>query len=130
MATKTRKVRMKLAKANEREIANLCNILNDIEQLADDLNKYGFESVDFSEYQVLKRVNNCDPEEMLLKLCREIKSTYWQKILFNCETLLENCADPDSTTLEFNAEILKGFRLIELSENPEYKHLFDQLPKD
>lgn len=65
-------------------------------------------------------------EDDLEVLCHKIASNRFQKILFNCEVLLDNCVDENSDVLDFNPTIKAGFEAIELLKDVSTKIDNDQ----
>lgn len=111
---------LKLAKTSEKEINSLFDILNEIEGIHKyQLNSFEFEDIDFEEYEIMKTFDSTTAEAFLLDLFRYLSSIHFQRILFNCQTLLENCADPNESTLEFNSDIKEGLKLLEEKREKE-----------
>lgn len=108
---------MKLAKASYEEIDSLLAVLSDIERLSKELEYQYLNSIDFSDYQVIGKFDKGDTEQFLHDILKHIANIHFQRILFNLTTLLENCADPDSKTLEFSPKIKAAFELLEKQYN-------------
>lgn len=104
---------MKLAKTNHEEIDDLFNILNEIEWLHKELKQTDFDDVDFSDFDVLRTFNRHNTDVFLTDLVNRLSSIHFQRILWNCRTLLDNCADPNLSTLDFNPDIKAGLDLLE-----------------
>lgn len=113
---------MKLAKTNEKEIDSLMDVLNEIEQI----NKHmEYDGEYWEEFK-----NELDSEKESFPICCELASCckskdqfyrlvfnhlsgiHFQRILWNCSTMLENCADPNSDHLDFKPEIKAGLELL------------------
>ena len=113
---------MKLAKTNEGEIAKLSAVLNELEQITQHCNHEDYE--DFkSEIQgdeeffpvSAKYVKEHDSfQSFWMTMMRHLCSIHFQRILWNCSSLLENCADPNMSHLDFKPDIKKGLELLEL----------------
>lgn len=106
---------MKLSKSTESEIDRIVDILNEFESLREHLSFSNLEDVDHSEFEILN-FKNKDSEETLEYILKLIDSSKIRKALFNLSTLLENCADPECDTLEFNKDITRGLELLELEK--------------
>ena len=119
MPTKTH--HMKLAKTNQKEIDSLLDILNELESIR----KYHYvheyddmiDEIDENKesFPILSGItDNKDlPQEFWMKVINQLTSIHFQRILLNCMTLIENCADPDKSHLDFNPDIKKGLELLE-----------------
>lgn len=107
---------MKLAKTNQAEMESLLNLLNEVEWLHKELTLADFDQIDFSEHEILKKFDNSNAEAFLNDLVRNIASIYFQRIIWNAMTLIDNCTDPDLSHLDFNKEIKAGLELLEKSK--------------
>jgi hypothetical protein len=106
---------MKVAKTNQEEISRLNSLLNEIEWMSKDFRSGNdFSDLDWEGYERLKELPKDDAEEFLKVLCHKIAGNHFQRILFNCSTLLDNCADENQATLDFNPKIKAGFEAIDL----------------
>lgn len=116
---------MKVAKTNVEEILSLHRVLNEVEMLHKELKRYDFCAVDWDDYEVLKdfgvneESGERDPEVFIEDLVRHLSNIHFQRILFNCEVLLNNCADPDQDVLDWNPDIKKGLELLGAWTNEE-----------
>lgn len=108
---------MKLAKTNHEEIDQLFNALNEVEWLSKALKNQEFEDVDFSEYEIMGKFDKTSPEAFLNDLTHHLSAIHFQRILWNCRTLLDNCADPELSHLDFNSNIKAGLELLEKSKD-------------
>lgn len=106
---------LKLSKSTEKEIDRLYNILNEIDQLKDELSYKNWYSIDKTEFEILY-IKNKNEEEALEHILKLISESPLRKALFNLSTLLENYADPECDTLEFNKDISRGLELLELEK--------------
>ena len=106
--------KMKLAKSQPNEIQHIKNFLKECGWLKDELKHTKLEDVDFSEFELLKDFNQKDASEFLFSVVNEIKSLYYEKAMWNLETLLDNCADKSLDYLDFNSNIKAGQEAIEL----------------
>ncbi len=111
MATKG----IKLSKSTEKEIDRIYDLLNDLNRLKEDIVYKNWDNIDKSEYEVLN-IKDKDPEEALEYILKFIDGASIRKAIFNLSTLLENCADPECDTLEFNKDIKRGLELLELEK--------------
>lgn len=122
MATKT--VGMKLAITSEEEILSLLRILNELESLWKyDLQQSYLKDIDLSEYEILKGFDKSDPEEFLSDLLKYLYEIHHSRILWNCDTMLKNCADLELDHLDFNPDIKRGLELVELEKENRLKIL-------
>lgn len=104
---------LKVAKTNDEEISRLHSLLNEIEWLSKEFRSGNdFSDIDWGDYEQLSKLPN-DIEEFLKVLCHTIAGNHFQRILFNCSTLLDNCADTNLDYLEFNPDIKAGLELLE-----------------
>lgn len=103
---------MKLAKTSHEEIDTLFNVLNEVGWLHKELKHTDFEDIDFSEFEILSKFDK-NPEDFLKELVRHLASINFQRIIWNCRTLLDNCADPNLSHLDFSPEIKAGLELLE-----------------
>lgn len=109
---------MKVGKTNPKEIATLFKVLNELEWLHKELMHFDFEGIEWNNYEVLSKFGQNGPDEerdlqrFIEDLAAHVSGIHFQRILTNCETLLDNCADPDQRTLEFNADIREGLEML------------------
>lgn len=104
---------LRLAKTSEKEIDSLFAILNEAERLSNELKNNFLEDIDFSEFETMQYFDRENTEQFLTDFVKHLSSIHFQRILFNCQTLLDNCADPDLDTLDFNKDIKRGLELLE-----------------
>jgi hypothetical protein len=110
---------MKVTKTNTKEIQRLFKVLNEMEWLHKELQHSFIGSVEWDEFEVLSKMGRrneageIDLESFLTDLVAYTSRIHFQRILTNLETLLDNCADPDQKTLEFNPNIAKGLELLQ-----------------
>lgn len=121
---------MKVAKTSTEEILSLLRPLNELEWLHKELQRKDFENVEWEDYEILGTMGTNasrgldlaterDPVFFIEDLVRHLSKIHFQRILLNCDTLLNHCADPDAETLEFNADIKKGLELLREWVNAE-----------
>lgn len=118
--------KMKVAKTNTDEILSLMRLLNEVEMLHKDLRLYNLDSIEWDEYDELSKMGQCDDdgefnaERFVEDLARAFSNIHFQRILMNCDVLLQHCAHPDETTLEYNPNIAKGLELLQawVNEKP------------
>jgi hypothetical protein len=115
---------MKVTKTNTKEIQSLHKVLNELEWLHKEMQHTLFEDVDWSDFEVLSKLGlvkdrgldlaeDRTAEFFVEDLVQHISKIHFQRILTNLETLLDNCADPDQKTLDFNPNIKKGLELLQ-----------------
>ena len=107
---------MRLAKTNHEEIHRLQSALNEVEWLHKELKNTDFEDIDFSEFEIMSKFDKSTPAAFLSDLVHHLAAIHFQRILLNCETLLDNCADPELSHLDFNPDIKAGLELLEKSK--------------
>lgn len=111
---------MKLAVTNTEEIRELMAICNEVEDLKDKLDMYDLEDVEIEEeysprlHKIFKDAD--DNRDILYGISNLFNGVHFQRILWNCDVLLENCADPNSDHVDFKPDIKKGFQLLETQE--------------
>jgi hypothetical protein len=117
MATSTST--LKLAKATEKEISQVRDLLNELSAL----NKYyTYDEVievlkeNEEEFPVLSKLDTTDNSEFLTDLCRHVANIRFECVMFNLSTLMDNCADPNLDHLDFNPDIKRGLQLLDLEE--------------
>jgi hypothetical protein len=114
---------MKVAKTNQEEISRLNSLLNEIECMSKDFRSGNdFSDLEWAGYEIFEELPKDDAEKFLKVLCHKIAGIHFQIILFNCSTLLDNCADENQDTLDFNPTIKAGFEAIKL-----LKEIYDYL---
>ena len=123
---------MRVAKTNEEEISRLNGLLNEIEWLSKDFRSGNdFVDINWVDFETLKDLPKDDVEYFLKVLCHKIAGNHFGRILMNCITLVENCADKNLDYLDYNPQIKAGFAAFELLEEihksitPEQNLLFD-----
>ncbi|MEJ8597098.1 hypothetical protein JSO62_00100 [Riemerella anatipestifer] len=106
---------MKVTKTTQEEISKLNLLLNEIEWLSKDFRSgMDLSSIDWEFYEILNKLPRDSEQRFLEILCHKIAENHFQRVLMNCSVLLENCADKNERTLEFNPEIKLGFEAVEL----------------
>ncbi len=126
MATET--VHMKVARATEKEIDNVRDLLNEIASLDQDFqHQYYFDAINENkeDFPLLSKIVTDDRDDFIDNLARLVNNTFYDKVLFNLNTLMENCADMNADTLEFNERITKG---LELLERQQWISIEDKMP--
>lgn len=115
---------MKLAKTSIEEIKSLRDILNEVEWLQKELIGgycYSINEVDFEDYPIMQKFRTDTDINFIEDLCNHLSNIHFQRILMNCEVMLDNCADTDSDVLDFNDKIKKGLELYEIWEQEQTK---------
>ena len=110
---------MQISKTSHEQITTISNFLNELSWLNDDLKTKAFTYLNLSEYTILKDFDTNDCEEFLHSICLHAKNLFYEKVLMNCLTMLDNCADPSLDVLDFNPKIKAGFEAIELLKKME-----------
>lgn len=108
---------MQLAISREKEINDINDFLRECSWLSDEFKRSDFEDLDFEEFELFQKFDKKDPAGFLSDLVRHAKNLYWEKAIFNLQTLLDNCADKTLDHLDFNVEIKRGFAAVELLKN-------------
>lgn len=116
---------MRVSKTTQDEISELSHFMNELGWLYDDLKISDFDQISFGDYEIFNGFDNTDPERFLLDLLRYARQIPYSKILMNCSTLLDNCADPELDHLDFNSDIKRGLELLELEQSGPGKVLQD-----
>lgn len=108
---------MKLQKITEERISGISDFLNELSWLSQRMSCDDLESIDLDEdfpilNELMKRSNK-DAESLLEAICHHVdRHLFYEQALFNLETLIDNCADPNNEVLDFNSDIKKGFELL------------------
>lgn len=105
---------MKLASTSEKEIMSLFHVLNEIESVT----KYNEDvlELDNEDFPILSKFDNSNYEYFLNDLMSYLSGIHFQRILWNCITMLNNCTDLTKDTLEFHPDIEKGLELLKESQ--------------
>jgi hypothetical protein len=103
---------MRLSKTTEKEIDSLMDLLIEVERFHDNDRFNNLSNIDWSEYEILSKFDHENYETMFDDLIKHISNIHFKRILSNCTTLLENCADPNLDYLEFNPDIKMGLELL------------------
>ena len=120
---------MKVCKTTDKEIDSLFNILNEVEWLSDELKRVELEDVDYEDFEIFgKHIRTGDAETMLKDLVDHLAGIHFQRILTNLQVLLDNCADPDQRTVEFNPNIKQGLELLQKHRDTEPGTLVNAKP--
>lgn len=105
---------MKLAISREKEINDINDFLKECSWLSDKFKISDFEDMDWEEFEIFKKYDTKDVEGFLSDLVSHAKSLFWEKAIWNLQTLLENCSDKTLDHLDFSPEIKKGFEAVEI----------------
>lgn len=105
---------MKVARATKEEIDSMWSLLNELSSMSRYF-IFGEEGIDQinngDEFPTLKSFEAEDFEELFEKMCDHIHHMRYEVVLINLMTLLDNCADPEADTLEFNKELTEALEL-------------------
>lgn len=118
---------MKIAVTNKEEIEGLMKLCTELERFGDQYSPF-FPAedcelveldIDAEHFPILSRLKQESDNmmEFIIRVFKEFKEIHHWRILFNCLTLLENCADPNSDTLEYNKDITEALELMEKLKN-------------
>ncbi|WP_313265118.1 hypothetical protein [Sphingobacterium sp.] len=104
-----------VGRATHDEIKELGQLLQEISWLPEAFENGKIIDSFEEDFPIISRGINpqSTPQELLIYVCRKIASMPTEKLLINLATLLDNCADLSSETLEFAAEIKAGLELLE-----------------
>lgn len=106
---------MKLAITSEKEILDLNRLLTEIEELYKyELRHKNFDKINFDQFEILKNLSVDDPVNFLDDICKLIHEHHFQRVLWNCDVMLKNCADLSLDHLDYSPEIKRGFEAVEL----------------
>lgn len=117
---------MRLAKTNEKEIDSLMKVLLEIEAISEELKHTELSDLEWEYFPILSNLYKDDSENFLENTFRYLANIHFQRILWNCSTMLEQCADENLSYLDFNSKIKKGFELYD-AQFPELKEKADAL---
>lgn len=110
---------MKVRRVTNEEIMRFADLLIDMSNLSNELDNSEIDWEDFPSLKILKGAN-LDSHALSVVL-QKIKNSPFELIIFNLQVLLDNCADLEDDTLEFNPEIRKARKGLELlKEIDEY----------
>lgn len=113
---------MKLAITNEEEIKSLMDLCNEIESFSKQLSVNNYDEINLEDdkdfYTVLYPLWKYSDriETFMSEVFNQFDIVHFRKILWNCSTLLENCADPSLSYLDFNPDIKAGLEILETNE--------------
>lgn len=111
---------MRIAKTSIEEIQSLRNVLSDIETFYLRDSDSDIEEIeDIEQYPVLSTFDRRDYKSLFVDLAEWIASIPHSKILWNCQTMLEQCADPALSYLEYNEDIRAGLELLKAKREAE-----------
>ncbi|SED11920.1 hypothetical protein SAMN04489761_4331 [Tenacibaculum sp. MAR_2009_124] len=117
---------MTIARAENKEIKQVNDLLNELESIG----RYnrGEEVIDVIKednefFKVLSSLDHSDPETLLRDICNYVDGIRHQCVMFNLTTLMDNCADLNKDTLDFNPELKRGLELVELEKEGKLKLL-------
>ena len=110
---------MRISKTSHEQIKSVSDFLHELSSLNDELECKSFYAINFSEFEILQDFNTNDKEHFLTSICGYAKNLKYEKVLMNCATMLDNCADPNLDFLDFNSEIKAGQEAIELLKRME-----------
>jgi len=114
----------KLAKILKSEINDFNIFFRELSWLADELKMTDFEDAEINEDYKLLSTFSKNAENFIADIAKQAKSLFWEKLIMNTQTLLENCTDPKAETVEFNEKIQKGFAL--LKNETDYKTKYEK----
>lgn len=104
---------MRLSKTNEAEIMEFLELLIDLDNFKKEWNRNDFSAIEWDEFKIIKKFNRDTWQGFLNDLLRAIEQSGYIRILYNCDTLLKNCADASLGYLDFKPEIKAGLELLE-----------------
>lgn len=117
---------MTVARATDKEIKQVNDFLNELENIG----RYnrGEEVIDVIKedtkyFKVLSALDCSDAESLLRDICNYVDGIRHSCVMFNLFTLMDNCADLESDTLDFNPTLKRGLELVELEKQGKLKLL-------
>jgi len=110
---------MKLKRTTEEEINKLTDFFNELTEYYKNHREDDLDDVCWDDYNIISEFNHKNHEYFLYDILKYLAYSKYDKILFNCSTLLDNCADKNLDYLEFNPDIKKGLELLEKSKQDE-----------
>ena len=115
---------MTVARATDKEIKQVNDFLNELKSigrynLGEEVIKVIKE--DTENFKVLSALDCSDAESLLLDICRYVNGIRHSCVMFNLFTLMDNCADLESSTLDFNPTLKRGLELVELEKQGKLK---------
>lgn len=113
--------RMKVARATQKEINSLRQLLKDLECVGENYSwtdPYDAVKRFPDNFFELENMEAEDNETLLSGICEWFAENRWEVVLFNLDVLLDNCADLNAPTLEFNERIKKGLALLDSQPEP------------
>ena len=96
---------MRVGKTNEKEIKSVSDFLNELSWLSDSINFTNLEDIDFTDFEILSKFDKTNAEEFIESLAKYAKNLFYERVLINCSVLLENCADPNLSYLDFSPDL-------------------------
>jgi hypothetical protein len=101
---------MKVGKTSEKEIKSLFHFFNELSWLSDAMNNLEFEDVELdADFEILSKFDQKHPENFIQEIADHAKSLFYERVLTNCQVLLDNAADPSLTHLDWKPELKKLF---------------------
>lgn len=130
---------MKLAITSSEEISALNSLCAEIEDFSKELNRYNYEDIDLETeenkghytllYPLWKKAHG-SIEDFMASIFTQFDVIHFRRILWNCDVLLNNCADLTLDTLDFNPEIKAGQEALSLLNELQSNIDYDLLDKE
>lgn len=124
---------MKITKITTSQIQFLREVLEEIDDLAGMIFMFGIGENQFEEYKHLGQFKISNADHALEAICQLVSKSHYDLAIDNLNTLLDNCADRDSDTLEFCPKISEANQVIEMLDRlPEgyYVSRYDLNPEN
>jgi len=107
---------IKVGKTTTEEIKSVMDFFNELSWLSDEMNDFDFDDVDINaDFSILSNFDKKHPENFIKDIADHAKSLFYERVLINCQVLLDNVVDPNLTHLDWKPELKellepKGFK--------------------
>lgn len=114
-------VKLTTKRVSQLQLDKFRDFLNDCANLSTELD-WSNEPDNWDDYPSLYFLKEYDLSGLAIQsLLSKIREIPFEIILFNLQVLLDNCADLDNETLDFNKRIDQGFEAVKLLQELEKK---------
>jgi len=101
---------LKVGKTSEKEIDSLFDFFNELSWLSDALDNKYLEDVELdADFEILSKFDKKNPEIFIQEIADHAKSLFYERVLTNCQVLLDNVADPNLSHLDWKPELKQLF---------------------
>lgn len=101
---------MRVGKTSAQEIKTVFDFLKELRWLSKEIRTKRLEDINLQEdYEILSKFEQNDHENFIEEICNHADNLFYERVLTNCQVLLDNAADPNLSHLDWKPELKQLF---------------------